>query len=63
MIARDEESAEEAASDALAAVREPWEPESTANNLGLIREARAESGEQLPWAEAIEEERLAVAKP
>ena len=61
VIARDEESAEEAASDALAAVREPWEPESTANNLRLIREARAESGEQLPWAEAIEEELLAVA--
>ena len=61
VIARDQEGAEEAASDALAAVREPWEPESTANNLRLIREARAESGEQLPWAEAIEEELLAVA--
>ena len=61
VIARDEKGAEEAASDALAAVREPWEPESTANNLRLIREARAESGEQLPWAEAIEEELLAVA--
>ena len=33
-----------ALSDALAAVREPWEPESTANNLRLIREAREERG-------------------
>ena len=61
VIARDEESAEEAASDALAAVREPWEPESTANNLRMIREARAESGETLPWAEAIEEELVRTA--
>jgi hypothetical protein len=35
-------------------VREPWEPASTARNLGLIREARAARGEGLPWADAIE---------
>jgi hypothetical protein len=61
VIARDAKGAEEAASDALAAVREPWEPESTANNLRLIREARAESGERLSWADAIEDELVDVA--
>ncbi|MDQ5833446.1 MAG: DUF4071 domain-containing protein, partial [Actinomycetota bacterium] len=61
VIARDENAAAGALTSALAAVREPWEPESTANNLRLIREARAESGERLPWAEAIEEELVAVA--
>ncbi len=61
VIARDADAAEEAASDALAAVRESWEPESTANNLRLIREARAESGEELPWAQGIEQELLAAA--
>lgn len=56
VVARSAEDAQEAASDALAAVREPWEPESTANNLRLIREARAEAGERLDWADAIEKE-------
>jgi tetratricopeptide (TPR) repeat protein len=61
VIARAAGDAEDAASDALAAVREPWEPESTANNLRLIREARAEAGEQVPWADALEGELLRVA--
>jgi hypothetical protein len=61
VIARDEGEAEDAASDALAAVREAWEPESTANNLRLVREARAEGGERVEWADAIEEELLRVA--
>jgi hypothetical protein len=56
VIGRNAEDATEAAGDALAAVREPWEPESTANNLRLIREARAEAGERLDWADAIERE-------
>ena len=30
---------------ALAAVREVWEPETTALNLGFIREARARRGQ------------------
>jgi hypothetical protein len=61
VIARAAAEAQEAAADALAAVREPWEPESTANNLRLIREARAEAGERLAWADAIEEELLRTA--
>jgi hypothetical protein len=61
VIARAADDAADAASDALAAVREPWEPESTANNLRLIREARAEHGEHLPWADEIEAELLRAA--
>ena len=45
---------------ALAAVREPWEPESTANNLSLIREARAARGETVEWADELERELLAA---
>ena len=54
VLARDEAAARLATADALAAVREQWEPDSTARNLGLIREARAGRGEVLPWADAIE---------
>jgi hypothetical protein len=54
VIARDQADAEAGARAALEAVREPWEPQSTANNLSLIRAARAARGETLAWADAIE---------
>lgn len=38
---------------ALAAVREAWEPETTARNLALIRNARHGRGEDIDWLEAI----------
>jgi hypothetical protein len=63
VLARDEAAATEAAGDALALVREPWEPETTANNLRLIREARAASGGALGWAEALERELENAATP
>ena len=44
------------ANEALAAVREPWEPETTARNLRLIREARERRGETVDWAKAVEDE-------
>jgi hypothetical protein len=44
-----------AAANALAAVRENWEPETTARNLALIRDARALRGENGQWATATEE--------
>jgi hypothetical protein len=47
---------------ALAAVRELWEPESTAYNLSLIRDARQERRETVEWADAIERELLDAAK-
>ena len=46
---------------ALAAVRESWEPESTANNLALIRESRAQHGETVDWADELERELLNAA--
>jgi MAP3K TRAFs-binding domain len=61
VIARDENAAFNALTSALAAVREPWEPESTANNLRMIREAREERGETLAWTNDIERELLGVA--
>jgi hypothetical protein len=56
VLARDREAATGAASAALAAVRESWEPRSTARNLALIRAARGAAGKSLPWAEEIERE-------
>ncbi len=40
VLQKDESAAMEAAANALAAVRENWEPETTARNLALIRKAR-----------------------
>jgi hypothetical protein len=54
VLAQDEDGATQAAADALAAVRETWEPETTAANLALIRKARAARGEDLRWATDIE---------
>jgi hypothetical protein len=55
VLGKDENGATAALADALAAVREPWEPETTARNLRLIREARQHRDEQVPWATGIEE--------
>jgi hypothetical protein len=56
VLAADESGAAQALCDALVAVREIWEPETTVNNLKLIREARARRGTSLPWAKEIEDE-------
>jgi hypothetical protein len=61
VVARDGNEARAGARGALAAVREPWEPESTAYNLSLIRYSRADSGECVDWAEEIERELLQAA--
>lgn len=53
VLAGDEAMAEDAAANALACVREKWEPETTARNLALIAEARAARGEELDWANDI----------
>lgn len=63
VLAKDEAAAMQAAGDALAAVREAWEPETTARNLALIREARAARGEAPAWATAIEDALLRQARP
>ena len=52
----DQERARESLEDALAAVRDSWEPESTANNLRMIEQARNELGRDTALvAEVIEE--------
>ncbi len=56
VLAKDENSALKALGDALASIRETFEPETTARNLRLIREARERRQEQIPWAMEIEEE-------
>jgi hypothetical protein len=54
ILERHPEAAERAAADALATVREPWEPETTARNLRLIRQARSLRGEDGSWIASIE---------
>ena len=55
VLGQDEATATTALTDALAAIREVWEPETTAKNLGLIREARAARGVELAWADEVEQ--------
>ena len=58
VLRKDEDLAKSALSDALASIREPFEPETTARNLRIIREAR-ELRRELPLARAKQiEERL-----
>ncbi len=53
VTADDEAAANAVLADALAAIREPWEPETTQRNLRLIAEVRALRGEQVAWIEGI----------
>jgi hypothetical protein len=56
VLAKDEQRATSALGDALAVVREVWEPETTARNLHLIREARELRQEPIQWSKKIEDE-------
>jgi tetratricopeptide (TPR) repeat protein len=49
----DQEASRTLLSDALVAVREPWEPATTGNNLNLIRDARRKRGVEEPWVDEI----------
>jgi hypothetical protein len=55
VLGKDETGAMAALDDALALVRESWEPETTARNLRLVREARERRSEPVSWAVEIEE--------
>lgn len=55
VLGGDEVVAYEALANAVAAVREKWEPETTARNLRLIREARERRNQGLPWMIQIED--------
>jgi tetratricopeptide (TPR) repeat protein len=61
VFARDQHQAEHHLGNALAYVREVWEPETTARNLRLIREARQARNEVLDWAVDVEQALLAKA--
>jgi hypothetical protein len=62
VLAQDQSLAISALGQALASVREVWEPESTAHNLSLIREAREARHQPLAWAAEIEAQLLDKAK-
>jgi hypothetical protein len=54
VLDKDRPQAESALADATPAIRESWEPRSTANNLGMIREKRSERGGNVDWILKIE---------
>ena len=56
VLANEQQKAEAALANTLAAVREVWEPETTARNLRLIREARERRNERIEWPIEIENE-------
>ncbi len=58
----DQQTAKQRLGDALTRVREVWEPETTVNNLNLIREARRARGVEEPWLDEIIDS-LSKAKP
>jgi hypothetical protein len=53
VLAGDREASGQALSDALAAVREPWEPETTTRTLRLIQHAREARNIDVAWIAAI----------
>jgi hypothetical protein len=55
VLAKDEPGAVAALGDALALVRETWEAETTIRNLRLIRKARENRRDLVPWAQRIED--------
>jgi tetratricopeptide (TPR) repeat protein len=62
VLAKDEAAATQSAADALASVREVWQPGSTARNLRLIREAREKRGDVVAWATEIEQALAAASR-
>lgn len=55
VLAKEKEEAQTAIIAALAAVRELWGPETTLNNLRLIRETRERRGDTVDWAKSLED--------
>jgi hypothetical protein len=56
VLANNLEEAGDWLSNALAALREAWEAESTKGNLELIRQRREQRGEDAGWIAAVENE-------
>jgi len=53
VLTNDRKAATDALADALAVIRESWEPETTSRNLRLILESRAKRGEDVSWINDI----------
>jgi hypothetical protein len=62
VLGKNEDKASQALGDALANVRESWEPETTLRNIRLIREAREKRGEPVAFEKQVEEELAAAGK-
>jgi len=54
VLAKDEEGVKASLANAVTAIREIWEPETTVRNLSLIREARERRSEDQPWMIEVE---------
>jgi hypothetical protein len=61
VLANDTDAAHSSLGTALTKVRESWEPETTARNLRLIREARVRRGEEAEWQQELESELVRAA--
>ncbi len=53
VLGNEKAAAQQRLAQCLAAVREPWEPKTTANNLRLIRAARQQRGETTDWLDEM----------
>jgi MAP3K TRAFs-binding domain len=63
VLGRNQEGAETALGEALACIRESFEPETTTRNLRLIREARERRGDAVDWAQTLEDELIKRMSP
>jgi hypothetical protein len=63
VLGRNRKGAETALGKALTCIRESFEPETTANNLRLIREAREGRNEAEGWARTLENELMKRVSP
>lgn len=54
VLGRDQDAARAALADAIVAIREDWEPKTTARNLALIRGVRHSRGEETDWIADME---------
>jgi hypothetical protein len=55
VLAKDQQGAWDALTDAMANIRESWESASTVRNLRLIRQARERRGEEVGWMNEMED--------
>jgi tetratricopeptide (TPR) repeat protein len=61
VLAKDVDDAVDKLSQALGMARASWEVDSTARNLGLIRDVRAARGEEVSWIAELERELIEAA--